>query len=255
MDSKQFIAVFDSGIGGMTVLHDLVKLLPHEHYLYYADTDHLPYGTKSTEEIKSCVYRSVKFLANYDLKALVLACNTATSVAVNSLRSEYNFPIIGMEPAVKPAITHSDRRVMVCATDRTIQEQKLHDLIANLDGDDKVDLRSLQPLVLLAEDCAFHYDQVYPILDSTLHDVDWEQYDYLVLGCTHFIYFKQILSYYLPPWITIIDGNHGTARRVKSLITANTTDIELKVEYFKSGRKAKESLFIKYLDRLTDYQT
>lgn len=250
----QQIAVFDSGIGGLTVLHDLVQVLPHEHYIYYADTDHIPYGTKTKEEISACVNRSVRFLAKYELKALVLACNTATSVAVRSLREEYAFPIIGMEPAVKPAIIRTHKRVLVCATDRTLKEDKLHDLIDNLDGLAKVDLRSLQPLVMLAEDFVFDYAQVFPILESAFAGIDWNTYDHLVLGCTHFIYYKTILSYYLPPWVKVIDGNLGTANRVRSLVEPNTISSTLNIEYFNSGRKGKSETFEKYLVLLDQNQ-
>ena len=255
MKPIQQIAVFDSGIGGLSVLHEIIKQLPNEHYIYYADTDHLPYGTKSKEEIMTCVNRSVKSLANYNLKALVLACNTATSVAVKQLRTQYDFPIIGMEPAVKPAIEGSKKQVMVCATERTLQEPKLHNLIANLDGDAKVELRSLQPLVLLAEDFTFDYDRVYPILEATFKDVDWDDFDYLVLGCTHFIYYKKALSYYLPPSVQIIDGNLGTATHLKSMIQPNANDQPIQIDYITSGRVGKPSQFELYLELLDSIQS
>ena len=250
MQPRQQIAVFDSGIGGLSVLHEIIKQLPDEHYIYYADTDHLPYGTKSKSEILDCVNRSVRSLAKHNLKALVLACNTATSVAVKQLRTQYDFPIIGMEPAVKPAIESSQKQVMVCATDRTIQEPKLHNLIANLDGDAKVELRSLQPLVLLAEDFVFDYDRVYPILERTFRGVDWNNFDYLVLGCTHFIYYMESISYYLPPSVKIIDGNLGTANRLKSLVQPYDGNQPMQIDYITSGRVGKRSQFEPYLELL-----
>ncbi len=250
MKSRQQIAVFDSGIGGLSVLHEIIKQLPSEQYVYYADTDHLPYGTKTKSEIFDCVNRSVRSLASRNLKALVLACNTATSVAVNELRAQYDFPIIGMEPAVKPAIESSKKQVMVCATDRTIQEPKLHNLITNLDADAKVELRSLQPLVLLAEDFVFDYDRIYPILEKTFKNVDWNNFDYLVLGCTHFIYYKVAMSYYLPPSVKIIDGNLGTANRLRSLIQPSVTNEALQIEYLTSGRVGKLNQFEPYLELL-----
>ena len=112
------IAFFDSGIGGLTVLHQAKKLMPQEDYLYYADTDHVPYGSKTKEEIRRYVEEAADFIAAQDVKALVVACNTATSVAIQSLRARYSFPILGMEPAVKPAVKNIavSKRVLVTAT-------------------------------------------------------------------------------------------------------------------------------------------
>ena len=129
------IAFFDSGIGGLTVLHQAKKLMPQEDYLYYADTDHVPYGSKTKEEIRRYVEEAVDFIAAQDVKALVVACNTATSVAIQSLRARYSFPILGMEPAVKPAVKNIavSKRVLVTATPVTLREQKLHDLLLQVD--------------------------------------------------------------------------------------------------------------------------
>ena len=110
------IAVFDSGLGGMTVLHDLKKRMPDEDYLYYADTAHVPYGQKPKEEVKKYIFEAMDFIIRQGVKAIVIACNTATSVAVQELRDRYpQLPIIGMEPAVKPALDLSEapQRVLV----------------------------------------------------------------------------------------------------------------------------------------------
>src|SRR5947208_158274 len=98
------IAIFDSGIGGLTVLHQALKKLPTENFIYYADSKHVPYGEKSKEEVLEYVLDAAAFLVNKKIKALVLACNTATSIAAKELRNGYDFPVIGMEPAVKPAV-------------------------------------------------------------------------------------------------------------------------------------------------------
>ena len=244
------VALFDSGIGGLTVLHKALEILPYENYIYYADTDNVPYGTKTKEEIANHVRHATEFLSQFDLKALVLACNTATSVVVKELRNQYDFPIIGMEPAVKPAITQSAKQVLVCATERTLQEEKLHNLIADLDADTRVTLLPLQELVRLAEDSQFDYFEVQPILERALGGIDWEDYEYLVLGCTHFLFFKEALSYYLPPWIKIIDGNHGTVMRLKSLITPQATQTQFPIKYYQSDREGESGYFEQYLERL-----
>ena len=147
------IAFFDSGIGGLTVLHQAIKQMPQEDYLYYADTDHVPYGRKTKEEIRQYVQEAVDFIATQDVKALVVACNTATSVAIQSLRARYSFPILGMEPAVKPAVRNAviSKRVLVTATPVTLREQKLQDLLFQVDQNHKTDLLPLPKLVELAE--------------------------------------------------------------------------------------------------------
>ncbi len=244
------VALFDSGIGGLTVLHSALEILPYENYIYYADTDHVPYGTKSKEQIREHVNHAADFLSQFDLKALVLACNTATSVVVKDLRKRYNFPIIGMEPAVKPAITQSNKRVLVCATQRTLQEEKLHHLIKDLDADTRVTLLPLQELVQLAENFSFDYIDVHPILERSLGGIDWHEYEYLVLGCTHFLFFREALSYYLPPWINIIDGNAGTVARLNSLITPQVSPTQFPIKYYQSNRESESAYFEQYLQLL-----
>src|SRR5437764_129738 len=98
------IGIFDSGIGGLTVLQKAIQALPAENFIYYADTVHVPYGSKSKEEVRKYILEAASFLDAVGIKALVLACNTATSITVNELRTQYAFPVIGMEPAVKPAV-------------------------------------------------------------------------------------------------------------------------------------------------------
>ncbi|HOE57616.1 MAG TPA: glutamate racemase, partial [Bacillota bacterium] len=150
------IGVFDSGIGGLTVLKEAIRQLPHENYLYYADTRHVPYGTKPKDEVKGYIYNAAEFFAGQGVEALVIACNTATSIAINDLRERYGFPIIGMEPAVKPAVEKADdRRVLVLATPITVKEKKLHDLVERLDSEQTVDLHALPGLVEYAEKFIF----------------------------------------------------------------------------------------------------
>ena len=107
------IGVFDSGIGGLSVLRQIIKLLPNEKYIYYADTDNVPYGLKTKEQILEYVENAIDFLNSKKVKAIVVACNTATSVAIKDLRSDYNIPIIGIEPAIKPAIENRKNKKII----------------------------------------------------------------------------------------------------------------------------------------------
>ena len=123
------IGFFDSGIGGLTVLSEALKRLPHHEYLYYADTEHAPYGKRPKEEVLMYVLEAVDFLVQQGAQMIVIACNTATSIAITTLREKYDIPIIGMEPAVKPAIecvSDGSKRVLVTATPLTLKEEKMH---------------------------------------------------------------------------------------------------------------------------------
>ncbi len=244
------IAFFDSGMGGLTVLKEAQNLLPNEHFIYFADTDHVPYGTKTKEEIIHLVQHAAQFLTQFSLKALVVACNTATSVAIKELRATYDFPIIGMEPAIKPAVQqNTSLKTMVSATELTLKEDKLHRLVQDLDAGAKVDFLSLQELVAFAEEFRFYHTEVWNYLEQTLKQVDWSQYDSLVLGCTHFIYFRKQLRYLLPHHVKLIDGNLGTIRHLKNQIHLEKSPHQTPIQYFQSGRKKEAIYFERYLNK------
>lgn len=218
------IGFFDSGIGGLSVLKEALRAMPSESYLYYADTLHVPYGPKPREEVKGYVFEAVDFLVRQGIKALVIACNTATIVAVNDLRKKYDFPIIGMEPAVKPAVEKNRRnhkRVLVLATELALKGEKYRSLVAKVAGRSIVDSLPLPELVELAESFEFDESVVLPCLEKKLSGFDLEQYGTVVLGCTHFPLFKEHFEKILPPHIDIIDGSLGTVRRLKNLLLEN----------------------------------
>jgi glutamate racemase len=215
------IGFFDSGIGGITVLYDTLKILPNEDYIYYADTLNVPYGTKPKDEVKKYIFNAIEFIVSQGVKAVVVACNTATSVAIEELRDKYNIPIIGMEPAVKPAVEKNknvDKRVLVTATALTLKEEKLQNLITKLDNDHIVDLLPLPGLVEFAERFEFNEEVVMPYLEEELLKYDLNKYETIVLGCTHFSFYKDIFRKILPTDTDIIDGNLGTIKHLKKIL-------------------------------------
>jgi glutamate racemase len=132
------IGFFDSGNGGITVLHDTLKVLPNEDYIYYADTLNVPYGNKPKDKVKKYILNATEFFIQQRAEEIVIAYNTATSIAIEELRAKYSIPIIGMEPAVKPAVEQNnnvDKRVLVTATALTLKEEKLRNLITKLDNE------------------------------------------------------------------------------------------------------------------------
>jgi len=247
------IGIFDSGIGGLTVLKDALRMLPNEDYLYLADTKHVPYGIKPKEEVRQYIFEAVDFIARQGVKALVVACNTATSVAINDIRQRYSFPIIGMEPAVKPAVERvNDKRILVTATNTTIREEKLHNLVARLESEDMVDLHPLPRLVEFAENFTFDDSIVLRYLQDEFAGYDLNSYGAVVLGCTHFIYFRKQFKKLLPQGVDIIDGNIGTVNQLKNKLnevgivsTAGNGDI---VFYSSCERVLNEERYRRYLE-------
>lgn len=239
------IGIFDSGIGGMTLLHQALLSLPNENYIFYADTDHVPYGTKSKEQVIGYVDEIIRFMLAKECKAVVIACNTATSVAAESMRKKYDIPIIGIEPAVKPAVEQSEgKRVMVVATPLTVAEKKLKDLVARVDDAHLVDMLPLPKLVSFAERGEFDSEEVSSYIKEAFSGVDMTKYGELVLGCTHFNYFKDTFAKILPPTVQMIDGSEGTINQLKRLLEkegmlGDSKEGQRKgtVRYFMSGRE------------------
>ncbi len=257
------IGIFDSGIGGLTVLHQALITLPKEDYIYYADTDNVPYGTKSKDEIIGYVDQAVEFLVGKGVKAVVIACNTATSAAADYVRSKYKLPILGMEPAVKPAVTNSHgKRVMVIATPVTVREEKLRNLIEQVDDNHRVDLLALPGLVRFAEAGIFEGDEVEQYLRQELRTYELENYSALILGCTHFNYFKDTYRRIFPSDVAFIDGSVGTVNYLKRILTERKQleNNHGNVEYYMSGRPVYREEELEHLaslhqrlDRMLNY--
>ena len=216
------IAFFDSGIGGLTVLKTAITILPNESYIYFADTKNLPYGIKHREEIKKYIFDSIEFLADKSIKILVLACNTATSVAIDDLRKKYSFPIIGMEPAIKSAIRKDKyKRILVLATSLTLKEQKLNSVINNCKSHNRVERLALDELVIYAERFEFSSLEIEQYIRNIFKKINLEEYGTIILGCTHFIYFKPLFRKIIPQTIDIIDENEVTVQKMILELTKN----------------------------------
>ena len=215
------IALFDSGLGGLTVLSEAVKQLPSEDFLFFADTLHVPYGTKTKQQVQHYVRESLDQILKEDIKALVIACNTATSAAAEELRQEYSFPIIGMEPAVKPAVEmnrNTGKRVLVAATPLTLHQSKYTQLVSRVDDHSIVDSLPLPELVTYCEQMQFDPEVMTAYFKDKFAAYNLEDYGTLVLGCTHFPFYRPLLSRILPGHIEIIDGSRGTIRRLRQVL-------------------------------------
>jgi glutamate racemase len=238
------IGFFDSGVGGLTVLHDAMKRLGHADYVYYAATDNVPDGEKTAGQVRRDVFAAADIMVRLGIDVLVVACNTATSVAIGDLRSAYALPIIGMEPAVKPAVeNHKGKRVLVTATALTLKEEKLKSLITRLDCEDIVDLLPLPGLVGFAERAVFDDTVVLDYLADALKDRDIGRYQTVVLGCTHFIFYRDVFRKLLGPDIDIVDGNLGTVNRLVGTVESQGIPPggSGRIAYYHSGRAVRGS--------------
>ncbi|PID62991.1 MAG: glutamate racemase [Gammaproteobacteria bacterium] len=231
------IAFFDSGIGGLSVLKTALATLPTADYIYYADSDNAPYGIKSPTQVRQLSERAVAFLADLHIDALVVACNTATAVAGERLRARYDFPIIGMEPAVKPATLHqTGKQIAVTATSLTLGEKKLGNLISALQIGEQIDKIDLDRLVVFAERFEFDSPAVRAYLANQLANVSAASHDVLVLGCTHFVFYKALIQAQVGAGVKVIDGNQGTVNHLLNSLNATAQPTSAgTVRFYASG--------------------
>lgn len=215
------IGLFDSGVGGLSVLLHLIKLLPHENYVYFADTLHVPYGSRSEENIKQLTLQAVDWLVAQGCKLIVIACNSASAFGLEEARRHCaDIPIVGLVPALKPAVTHTHtQQVAVLATPATLSGQLLNQVIDNIatPADVTVHKYSIASLVPWVEEGMPNDHPAVQALDQLLIDLQAKSVDYLVLGCTHYPFFKQ----YLNDKIQHINISHPTKAQVKYTMADN----------------------------------
>lgn len=244
------IVFFDSGLGGISALKEAVQMLPGEDFLFFGDTRHVPYGTKSVEEIKELVFNAMDQIMKYKPKAVILACNTATSAAAKDLREYYTTPILGMEPAIKPALVgekSGGKKVLMISTELTAKAEKLANLREKVDREGRLEVLPMPSLVEFAEELKFEGPEVVKSIEENFASYNLEEFESIVLGCTHFIWFLPVFEKILPSHLRYIDGNYGT---IQHLI--HTLDGELETEdhegsvsiYFSGGLSADVKEFI-----------
>ena len=210
------IAVFDSGVGGISVLRELVSQMPQENFLYYGDSANAPYGTRPTQQVRELCTNVVEHLLTLGIKALVIACNTATAAAIDYLRATYpDLIIVGIEPALKlAAARHPGGTVGVIATPVTLREEKFHQLEARCSRDCKVISIPAPGLADLVEEGKANSKESEALLRSLLEPYR-DQLDALVLGCTHYPFATSTIASILDPRTELVDGGEGTARETR----------------------------------------
>lgn len=211
------VGVFDSGVGGLSVLREIRRTLPNESLLYVADSGHVPYGDKSPEQIRERSRTIARFLIGQGAKALVVACNTATAAAVADLRERYDVPIIGMEPAVKPAARATRSGVVgVLATTGTLQSARFAALLDRFAGSVRVVTQPCPGLVEYIEQGELESARVRELLQRYTQPLLAAGCDTLILGCTHYPFVRPVLQSLLPAQITLIDTGAAVARQLEA---------------------------------------
>ena len=211
------IAVIDSGVGGTSVLKELVKLMPNENYIYYGDNKNAPYGTKTADEVLSLMLSNVDMLINSGAKAVVIACNTATAASAKQLRSKYpDFPIIGIEPAIKPSAQYKEHsNVLVMATPLTLKQDKFNDLLDRFSDEVNISTLACPGLMELVEEGKITGIEIENFLKELFKPFEHVKIDSVVLGCTHYPHIKDAILKVLGGNVMIFDGGAGTARETK----------------------------------------
>lgn len=213
------IGVFDSGVGGLAVVSEIRKLLPHEDILYYADTAYFPYGPRPAAEIQRRATEVTKFLLDQGAKVIVVACNTASSSALADLRASFAVPFVGMVPAVKPASAQTrSGKVGVIATEATVQGQVFADLVAQFAQGVTVFTQACPHLVEMVERGEVDSPQLYSLLHGYLDPMVKAGIDVLVLGCTHYPFLRPAIERVLGDGIAVIDAGAAVAQQVERVL-------------------------------------
>ncbi len=216
------IGVFDSGIGGLTVLKELAEMLPNEDFIYFADSINAPYGPRDKTEILKFSQRIIKFLISKNCKAVVIACNTATAAAVVDVRKEFSIPIIGLEPAVKPACLNTKTgNIGVLATKGTFRGNHFKTTSEKYKDYIEIHLQVAKGLVQLAEKGVFEGEEVNSLIEKYVIPLKEKKVDNIVLGCTHYPLFADTIQKVAGDSINLIDSGEAVARRTKDVLMLN----------------------------------
>ncbi|MGG7144085.1 glutamate racemase [Clostridium nigeriense] len=238
MDNKNRpIGFFDSGVGGLSVLKEAIKIMPNEDYIYFGDSKNAPYGMKSVEEVRELTFKAVEFLLSKGVKGIAIACNTATSAAVADLRKVYpNLPLVGIEPALKPAVELNNKGdILIMATAMTLKEAKFKRLMEKYKDRASIIPVPCPGLMEFIEAGKFEGKEVEEYLLDKINTYKKGEIASIVLGCTHYPFIKETLVNIVGKDVEIIDGGLGTAKELrrrlneKNLLTDSTNEGKINV--------------------------
>ena len=249
------MGVFDSGVGGVSILKELVKLMPNENYIYLGDSANAPYGTKTLEQVIDLVCKDAEYLYQKGIKALVVACNTATSAGIQILREKYtDIPVIGIEPALKPAVLSAVHpTVLVMATPVTLREEKFRRLMQRFETDAEIVPLPCPGLMEFVERGELESEALKEYLQNLF--APFEKVDAVVLGCTHYPFVRGMIQKVLGDGAVLFDGGEGTARETRRQLAdrelLNPSEEKGKVVFENS---AKEERLLRLCEELLSYE-
>lgn len=218
MDNKNRpIGFFDSGVGGLSVMKEAIKIMPNENYIYFGDSKNAPYGVKTVEEVRDLTFKAVDLLLNKGVKGIAIACNTATSAAVADLRKIYpDLPLVGIEPALKPAVElNKDGNILIMATSMTLKEEKFNKLMNRYKDRASIIPVPCPGLVEFIESGKLEGEDLEEYLLEKINTYNNGKIASIVLGCTHYPFIRNTLIKLIGRDVTIIDGGLGTARELR----------------------------------------
>lgn len=223
LDRQLPIGVFDSGVGGLTVYRALHERLPNEHFVYLGDTARVPYGTKSLSTVERYAIENAKFLEGHGIKLLVVACNTASALALPAIRAAVSVPVVGViGPGARAAAkTANGKKIAVIATEATIQSGAYANAIAKADSSVTVIERACPLFVALAEEGWAESDVARLVAEQYLNDLKREELGSLVLGCTHYPILRNLIHFVVGNEVPLIDSGEATASEVQSLLESS----------------------------------
>jgi glutamate racemase len=252
MTNNNPIGLFDSGIGGTSIWKEIHELLPNEDTIYLADSKNAPYGQRLKEEIIQLSIKNTELLLNLNCKIIVVACNTATTNAIKELRAKFNVPIIGIEPAIKPAALNSKTQTIgILATQGTLNSELFHQTVEQFQNTKIIEQigHGLVPLIEVGE---INSIEMNKLLHTYLEPMIEANIDYLVLGCSHYPYLIPQIQKILPKHIKIIDSGEAVARQTKNVLNEkvglNQTIHKVKTVFYTNSNPSilKEILNNKY---------
>lgn len=246
------IGIFDSGVGGLSVLSAIHQLMPNENLIYVADSEHTPYGDKSAPEIERRVVEITRFLVRHKIKLLVVACNTATAAAVKHIREQYNLPIIGLEPALKPAALNSKNgRVGILATQATLNSQKYQKLKKEYGSQLELVEKASPLFVELVENGTQITAKEIQLIENELQPFKQANVDSLVLGCTHYPFLTATIVQSMGSHVTLFESASPVAKEVQRRLKDNFSESVNKghIDYFSSEPEKSQTVFERLLGK------
>jgi glutamate racemase len=251
-DNNQAIGVFDSGVGGLSVVEAINQLMPNENLIYVADSQFAPYGDKPDQLIESRVIAIADFFHQHNVKAIVVACNTATAAAIQLIRNQYDFPIIGLEPALKPAAEYTkNKKIGILATQSTLLSQKYKTLRSRFEKNVTIIEKASPLFVELVETALEIGSQELKMIKLELQPLIETNVDSLVLGCTHYPFLTNAIKNILGENIKLFDSGMPVAQELKRRLeeNLNLSIREGKIQYYSSEPLKALKKFEQILDK------